>query len=97
MDYFKAVWKHSHDKEPVLIYCELDGLRWEQRKVEVYRDGRMGFASKDEEYLGTSLAVLQDPPVEEIDALPDFEARIIGSDEFETVWNEALMQARKQP
>jgi hypothetical protein len=96
MIYFKTTWRHDSDNDPVLIYCELNDARWELRKVEVYRDGRMGFANEKEEYLGTMLALRQDPPIEEIAAQPDFEPSVISADEFDAVWSKALKRAQTQ-
>jgi hypothetical protein len=33
-------WKHQHPDDPVILYSELDGNRFEVRKVEVFRNGR---------------------------------------------------------
>ncbi len=46
MKYIKVKWLHSHPDEPVLLYSELDKDRWETRKVEVFADGRIGFAKR---------------------------------------------------
>ena len=48
MEYIMVKWLHSHPDEPVLLYSELDKDRWETRKVEVFADGRIGFASATE-------------------------------------------------
>jgi hypothetical protein len=52
MTYFKCKWNHAYRDEPVLLYSELDEERWETRKVEIFRDGKMGFASRDTELVG---------------------------------------------
>lgn len=44
MTYIKVFWKHSFLDEPVLMYSELDENRNEIRKIEIYRDGMMGYA-----------------------------------------------------
>ena len=49
MQYIKVLWKHELADEPVLLYSELDDDHWETRKVEVFRDGQLGYASADSE------------------------------------------------
>jgi hypothetical protein len=90
MIYFKTPWRHESDNEPVLLYSELDDDRLECRKVEIYRDGRMGFADKNVEFLGAMLGIRQTPSLEEIAALKDFDPVVIGQDEFNKVWEMAL-------
>jgi hypothetical protein len=45
MTYIKVGWKHGHHDYPVILYSELDARRFEVRKVEVFRNGRCGWAS----------------------------------------------------
>jgi hypothetical protein len=78
------------------MVLQLLSRRWEQRKVEIYRDGRMGFANKEQEYFGSTLGLAQVPSIEEIAAQPEFEPSAMGREEFETVWNESLKQAQKK-
>jgi len=37
--YMRVEWHHDDPAEPVVIYTELDGRRYEVRKVEQYSDG----------------------------------------------------------
>ncbi len=48
MRYLRVQWLHSHPDEPVTLYSELDDEGWEVRKVEIFADGHIGFASKTE-------------------------------------------------
>lgn len=57
MTYFKCKWNHAHGDEPVLMYSELDEERWETRKVEIFRDGKMGFANRETESGGSRLGL----------------------------------------
>src|SRR5258705_13531981 len=43
MQYIRVRWKHALPDEPVELLSELDSESWEVRKVEVFRDGRLGF------------------------------------------------------
>jgi hypothetical protein len=72
MEYIKVKWLHSHPDEPVLLYSELDDNRWETRKVEVFADGSIGFASatEDTSSTNTKLSIVPIPTVEEIASDP---------------------------
>jgi hypothetical protein len=89
MIYIRVKWMHSHATEPIWIYSELDTDRWELRKVEIYVDGRMGFADKDREINGSMLSIEPLPSLPEIAADPQFEIAEIGRDEFEEIWAKA--------
>jgi hypothetical protein len=85
MNYLRVEWNHSDSTEPVLLYSELDENRDELRKVEVYADGRRGFASVSESAGDSQLSKEPLPALNEI-ALEPFE---ISPEEFERVWAEA--------
>jgi hypothetical protein len=89
MEYLKVEWVHTHSDEPILLYSELDGGRWEARKVEVFADGRTGFASSTEATpgTGTKLSIEPIPALGEIAADPQFKPVEITKEEFETVWS----------
>jgi hypothetical protein len=86
MTYIRVKWVHSNPRYPVLLYSELDSARWEVRKVEVFVDGRRGFACKEESAGGTGLGKEPVPPLAEITADPQFEPSEITKEEFEEVW-----------
>jgi hypothetical protein len=89
MEYIKVKWVHSHSGEPVLLYSELDKDRWETRKVEVFADGRIGFASATEitPSTKTKLSLEPLPTLDEIASDPQFQPVEIAKDEFEAVWS----------
>jgi hypothetical protein len=87
--YLKVEWKHSFSDEPVLLYSELDGDRWELRKVEIFPDGKMGYAGPGVAVGGTKLGLVPVPSFERIAADPEFEPVVIARLEFETVWAKA--------
>lgn len=86
MKYIRVNWKHKLPSEPTCIYSELDAAGWELRKVEVFSNGVMSYASKLESTGGTRLSKEPLPSVDEIAADPQFEPAVIPSDEFERVW-----------
>lgn len=92
MEYLCCEWRHDGDTEPVLLYSELDENRCEQRKVEVFRDGRHGFADDSVSTGGTWLGKNAVPALEEINAEEEFSARPIGAAEFERIWKRALVR-----
>jgi hypothetical protein len=86
MSYIYVKWIHKHPEEPVHLYSELDGDRYETRKVEIYSDGRRGFADGSEEFGGTRLGETAVPPLSELDGDPQFEAKVITAEEFQRQW-----------
>lgn len=94
MQYLKVEWLHDFQDEPVLIFGELradiqSGELEEIRKIEIFKDGTMGYACLEEEYL--SLVSESHWPVkEEITQDPQFKVHIITQQEFNLLWQEAL-------
>lgn len=86
MEYLKVEWKHNYHDEPILIYSEIDDRRNELRKVEIYRDGRIGYADKNDEYLDAGLSEKPLPTLEEIAYDKQFKPELIYKEDFEMVW-----------
>ncbi|UPT62558.1 MAG: hypothetical protein M0D54_19745 [Hyphomonadaceae bacterium JAD_PAG50586_4] len=84
--YMRVRWLHDHPNEPVDLWSELDDQRFEVRKVEIWRDGRVGFAARDRESGGTLLGTVAMPSLSEIAANPEFEPEEISGVEFEACW-----------
>ena len=87
MKYFAMRWVHSDPEYPVLRLGEFDGAGWEQRKIDVYRDGRVGFADTQEE----RDAELAGVPMPGLDAIADeteHAPREISREEFERFWDQ---------
>ena len=91
MIYIKVKWKHSHRDEPVLLYSELDRERWEVRKVEIFPDGRMGYAGPGIAVGGSGLGLVPVPSLEQIAESPEFEPETISKAEFDKVWARATV------
>lgn len=87
MNYIRVKWNHSFSDEPTVLYSELDAERWEVRKIEVFADGRRGYAGRGESAGATKLGEEPIPPLSEIAADPQFEPIEITKEEFEEVWN----------
>ena len=86
MRYIRVLWRHEHPDEPVELLSEIDDARWEVRKVERYRDGSAGWASRDDAAQSTRIGLEPMPPLQEISRDPEFLASEITPDEFERAW-----------
>ena len=91
MNYIRVNWKHTFSSEPTSIYIEVDDGGWEQRKVEVFPNGAMGYASKSRSAGGTGLSDERTSSLSEIAADPQFEPATISAEEFEELWRRATM------
>lgn len=76
--------------DPLDYYVEFDALRNEIRKVEIYPDGRFGYATQGKHTWGTELGLLPAPPFVEIQKIKGLESRLITAQEFETIWQQAI-------
>jgi hypothetical protein len=88
--YLKVEWHHEFSDEPVLLYSELDGERYEVRKVEVYRDGTRTFANADTHGGTSMLGEVPAPTMERFAELAEFTAVEISRTEFEAEWSAAI-------
>jgi hypothetical protein len=84
MQYVKVAWLHNDLTDPVWFYIELGDDGYEVRKVELYLDGRAGYADDAREFGETRLA---DQPysLDDIEP-PEFELTEISREEFEKIW-----------
>jgi predicted 3-demethylubiquinone-9 3-methyltransferase (glyoxalase superfamily) len=90
--YQKVLWHHDHADEPVALYSEIDS-GFEVRKIEVYRDGRHGYADRSRSMGTTVLGETVMPALDEINEDPEFSAAAITAEEFERVWQRASQEA----
>lgn len=90
MRYIKVVWNHSLPAEPVLLYSELDDNGWELRKVEQFRDGKLGYADSDVKIGSTRLSIEALPSLSEIARQSQFIPLEISREEFEAIWRQAV-------
>ncbi|MEH6413900.1 DUF6881 domain-containing protein [Pseudomonas sp. CGJS7] len=89
MTYLKVQWHHNIAMEPVLLLSELDNERYELRKIEIFADGRLGFASEQSSTMGTTLSESPLPEAEEIAKDAQFTVLPLSASEFETTWEKA--------
>jgi hypothetical protein len=89
MRYIAVQWHHHCPEDPIELLSEIDDAGWEQRKIEVYADGRRDFADQREHTGATDLSLSPIPSLEEIAADPQFNPREISREEFEMSWKGA--------
>jgi hypothetical protein len=89
--YIRVKWEHDSLTDPIWLYSELDPNRWETRKVEVFRDRTYGYASNTGSKGPTQLGLEPIPCLEEIARDDQFKPAEITQDEFEDVWERALI------
>lgn len=87
--YIYSKWKNSPVGSPVEFYSELDPSRYETRKIEIFANGKLGFASSGNATEGTRLGITPVPPISEIRSQPEFEIKEISKIDFEKKWQEA--------
>jgi hypothetical protein len=87
--YLACRWIHSSADDPVLVLSELDGARYETRKVHEFADRRLERADRITDAT-TSLSWVATPSDAEIDAQQEFEVRPLTADEFEDYWRRAM-------
>lgn len=90
MKHIHVHWIHEDLEDPIDLYSELDTERYEMRKIEVFKDGRMGFADSVQSSIGTSLGEMPIPELTEIASDKQFIPREISEVEFERVWQMAI-------
>ena len=84
----KVRWIHQLPDEPVLLYSEVNqGM--ETRKIEVFVDGRMDWASAEGASGSTMLAEGLMPSISDLQSDPQFEPEEIAADQFDLVWGNA--------
>jgi hypothetical protein len=86
MRYIEVRWTHNIPDGPFVIYAELDEERWEQRKIELFKDGRTGHADRTEEVGGSMLGLEPWPDLAMLGSEPEFEIAEISKDDFEMRW-----------
>lgn len=86
MRYLHIKWTHKDPGAPAQIYSEIDADGYENRKVEIFADGRKGFADASESANGTVLSDMKVPSLKEFAAMPEYQAKAIEAEEFQKIW-----------
>ena len=85
--YIRVRWLHDLPEEPVDLWSELDRDRFETRKLAIFRNGAVGYASATESFGGTWLGEVPVPLLTEIAADSEFEPEEVSRSAFEARWN----------
>ncbi len=88
--YIRVRWMHAFPDEPTDLWRQLDADRREVRKVEIWSDGRVGYAPNSQGSERTRLGKLSVPPTDEINSDPQFHAKAITRADFEMCWLDAI-------
>lgn len=88
--YIYSRWKNSPAGSPFEFYSELDSLRYETRKVEVFHGGKLGYASKNKASNNTQLGIIPVPSLLEIMDQHEFDVKPITKEDFEEIWEKAV-------
>jgi hypothetical protein len=89
MKYLKVTWTHDFSDEPFELLSELDERRFEIRKIEYFRNGRVGYATSNMTLGDTRLGVVPVPEDQDIAKDPQFAIGHLDSIEFEAAWKRA--------
>lgn len=92
MHYLKVKWIHEHADEPYLIYGELSDELEELRKIEIFKNGKIGYAQLNGVEYNAFSSTCNWPKKEEIESDPQFQVTVIMPHEFEILWKQALSQ-----
>ena len=92
--HLRCLWHHDFTDEPAQILSEIGEDRYEARKVEVFRDGRLDWADESRWSPSTMLGEVPVPPLEEINDQEEFTATVISAEEFEQAWTAARGASR---
>ena len=84
--YIRVRWLDPSPDDPVELWSELDPDRFELRKVEIWADGRVGYAAPKTAVGGATLGFEPVPTLEEMGADPQFAPETISQSEFDELW-----------
>lgn len=98
LEYLMMDWKHDKKKYPVKIYVEIDDQRYETRKIEVFLEGKIGFAFLDVEFCeaeggDTGLGDQKMPELQKLLSRNDtvLKTTIISKEDFELLWKKIVI------
>lgn len=94
MHYSRLQWNHQSPNEPREILSEYDQEGWECRKMELFPDGSVRYASDRESVGGCELSLIRRPPDDEVVAEPEFRVLQLTKEEFEQAWERVHAENR---
>lgn len=92
MKYLDISWQHDSEDDPYRMLCEVGADGYEIRKLEFFKNGRIGYASEIESSELTMLSVNRVPKLDAIVAQPGFSGAEISLQQFEQLWQEHVLK-----
>ena len=43
MLYYKTIWNHTNDYDPIVMYSAIDEERYETKRLDIFRDGHVAY------------------------------------------------------
>jgi len=82
---------------PAETFYEINKIRWQKRRVDLYKSGELGYADKNGQTLFYGLAEREMPTIEEFYNSIDCNGDVIEitKDEFEKMWKKAQVFCEK--
>ena len=93
MKYLDISWQHDSTDDPYRLVSEIGADGYEKRKLEFFKDGRVGYASEIETSDTTMLGTNRIPDLEVITSQPEFSGTRVSEQEFEQLWHEHVLKA----
>jgi len=88
--YLKVSWIHNNEDYPIDFYFELDDDFNELKKIEIYKNGLVGYADKENEINGTIVSEEKIPSSDEISKQKEFILVEITKEEFYKIYIERV-------
>lgn len=82
MRYVKIEWIHPYDDEPSTIFIELAEDHYEERRIELFPNGKKGYATKDIEVNGTFLGETSFPSVKTFNELNEQDSLVVNDEKI---------------
>ena len=79
-------WIHDFEEEPIRLVSEIDSDGYETRKLEIFREGKIGFATSTQSSHDTDLSEKPIPSLKEINESPEFVGKEISKQTFNDLW-----------
>jgi len=88
MKYIEVEWIHGNSDDPVRLISEISDDGYEVRKIEIYRSGKIEFATVQIEHGNTRLGTAPIPSLDSINADKEFIGKEINRATFELHWQQ---------
>lgn len=83
MLYYKTIWNHTNDCDPIIMYSEIVEERYETKRLDIYHNGHVAYFDNR-----TPLELGEAPypsDFDEINATGEFDVSEISSIDFENI------------